>query len=109
MSRCISRFAVPFVDPRAKASTTEIKLISVFVSRLIFVRIRFPTICMDVLDIAYASTRVSAFSKVDRSSPSDDLDQSPETMTRCSELFPTARMILPQVHLRKPCYDFSFL
>ena len=116
-SQCLSHFAAPFIVVRAETSVAEScktngvnePLEKIQVSTNAKGSKRNTTARREGIRRAaltpYAA-RESLHGGIDAKSPSP-----PRASPRFVHVvrFGCVRMILPQVHLRKPCYDFSFL
>ena len=115
-SQCLSHFAAPFIVVRAETSVAE--------------SCKANGVERKPLEKIQVSTNVKFKRHRQRSERGYDGPLSPHTLpaspctgastyvsiptqglteVRSHGLVGCVRMILPQVHLRKPCYDFSFL
>ena len=108
-SQCSSHFAAPFIVVRAETSVAEscVKYESLTTAPAIM------GIC-NVEEVGNARQRARNASLLPSSFCAKALMLSPPPRRPSHRVIQDesngcVRMILPQVHLRKPCYDFSFL
>ena len=115
-SQCLSHFAAPFISVHAKTFITEGCTIngqgtnpaSYFRKKLRSDDSKAKQMWNTQRVCHPPNPNCPGFSP--RSTNSNDSSSRNESQNVCiAEIFGCMRMILPQVHLRKPCYDFSFL
>ena len=108
-SQCLSHFAAPFIVVRTETSIAESCELHMAIA---INRMLHQMTC----DMQWQWERTGMFFIPSNPPPASTCMENPyvhphtdftEEFTRV--LLGHVRMILPQVHLRKPCYDFSFL
>ena len=108
-SQCLSHFAAPFIVVRTETSIAESCELHMAIA---INRMLHQATC----DMQWQWERTGMFFIPSNPPPASTCMENPnvhphtgltEEFTRV--LLEHVRMILPQVHLRKPCYDFSFL
>ena len=106
-SQCLSHFAAPFIVARTETFIAEnCKLPNKYIKKM-----RHKFACKKINDGSGQVCNTSCPAQRPLVSAKDTrLSISKQTIQIVGRIVLIhVRMILPQVHLRKPCYDFSFL
>ena len=108
-SQCLSHFAAPFIVARTETSIAE----SCELHMAVAINRRLHQV---TCDMQWQWERTGMFFIPSNPPPASTCMENPNvhphtdfTEEFTKVLLEHVRMILPQVHLRKPCYDFSFL
>ena len=101
-SQCLLHFAEPFTVVQAETSIAENVLLFVVAFKSIIQQ------CLTELHKLFEHAKIAAASNFRAEAKVLCLSKAYTRMSLTTSTKST-RMILPQVHLRKPCYDFSFL
>ena len=100
-SQCLLHFAAPFMVVQAETSIAENVFLFVVTIKSILQQ------CLTELQQLFGHAKIAAASNFRAEA---EVSACPKLTHACHlQHQKSTRMILPQVHLRKPCYDFSFL